>query len=136
MIAIVLSTYTASVAAVPSTVARKIVRFGSSTSSAGTVADSKPSSPHRRRTEEAAIARKLDPPLTFAGVRLSTSRYASPSVAKRSSGITLRTVVTSWKTAASRTPQALRAVSSHTAPSAVHAITAGEVPRTGTSGVR
>ncbi len=91
---------------VPHSVERGMLRSGSMTFSAGTVADSRPSSGHRVRIAAAVIAETVN------GCGSTLISVASPrpssTIARMttaSSGMSLSTVVTSWNTPAVFTPR-------------------------------
>ena len=102
-------------------VERGMVRLGSSTSPAGTVADSRPMNAHRVKAAAAVIAPKDDPPLALNGLKLPPSMNSSPTVAIASSGSSLRAVVTPCTQPPWRTPRALTPVSSQIAATATAA---------------
>ena len=103
--------YTSAVTRVPMMVERGMVRSGSATSSAGTVADSRPMNAHRVSAAAAVTEPNTDPPAGLNGPKLPPSKNSSPTVAMASSGTSLRTVVTAWTQPPWRTPRALTAVS-------------------------
>ena len=104
--------------AVPQSVARGMVRAGSATLPAGTVADSSPSSAHRVSAAVAPTAPGEKPPASGWTGRAPPPSIAAATISTAASGSSLRTVVTSWSLATAPVRQQLSAVNSHTAATA------------------
>ena len=90
---------------VPSTVARGMVRRGSMTSPAGTVADSIPRKANIVRGAVAASALKKGWPLGLSVSKLCQSTQKSPRTAIDMNGTSFVKVVATWKSPASLTPR-------------------------------
>ncbi len=114
--AVVPSTYTTAANTVPRIVARGIVRSGSTTSSAGMVADSNPRKAHSVKVAAAVMAGNVPLPLVLNGRKLSGLMYRRPRVPMATRGASLRIVVTTCTEPAVRTPRTLTQVSSQIAP--------------------
>jgi hypothetical protein len=113
--------YTRAVTSMPMTVERGMVRLGSVTSPAGTVADSRPMKAHSVRAA-AVTEPNTDPPLGLNPPKLPPSKNSSPTVAMASSGTSLRAVVRACTQPPWRTPRALTKANtraSSTAPAVV-----------------
>ena len=111
--------YTQAASSTPKIVARGMVRTGSTTSPAGTVADSRPRKAHSVTAAAAEIAARSDWPLRLITVKLAGSTHHQPSTPISSSGTSLSTVVSTCTAPASFTPRTLIRVSSQMATSAV-----------------
>src|ERR1044072_1092337 len=102
---------------VPHKVERGMLRVGSMTLSAGTVADSSPSSGHKVRIAAAVTAETVNgcgSTLITEGSARPSSRNARATTA--SSGMSLSTVVTSWKIPTCFQPRQLTNVRIQTSP--------------------
>jgi hypothetical protein len=108
-----------------------MVRAGSFTESAGTVADSNPTKAQRVRAAVAVMALKVDSPDALKGVKWEGSRKKSPMVPRAKRGRSFRRVVQNWRIPASRTPQQFTAVRPQMLARAAEAPKAGEFARGG-----
>ena len=127
--AIVPRMYTRAVTRVPMMVERGMVRLGSVTSSAGTVADSRPMKAHSVRAAAAVTEPNTDPPLGLNPPKLPPSKNSSPTVAMASSGTSFRAVVTAWTQPPWRTPRAFTRVRAQIAATATAAASRALVAR-------
>ncbi len=120
--------------------ARGIVRSGSFTSSAGTVADSSPMKAHNVRAAAAVMPPSIPSPVPSPaganGVKLPASMKNRPTTPITASGTNFRTVVSSCRMPLSRTPRMLTAVSSQITPIVTPAAARLFVPNPGKNTVR